>query len=51
LDAGGMHNVLETGDCACMESEMPMAWNAADKHRCRVLAVLPRRDVPAKASA
>jgi len=21
---------------------MPMAWSAADKHRCRVLAVLPR---------
>jgi hypothetical protein len=20
---------------------MPMAWGAADKHRCRVLAVLP----------
>jgi quercetin dioxygenase-like cupin family protein len=42
LDAGGMHDVLEPGDCACMESEMPMAWSAADKHRCRVLAVLPR---------
>jgi transcriptional regulator with XRE-family HTH domain len=41
LDAGGMHEVLETGDCACMESEMPLAWSAADKHRCRVLAVLP----------
>jgi hypothetical protein len=24
-----------------MESEMPLAWSAADKHRCRVLAVLP----------
>jgi transcriptional regulator with XRE-family HTH domain len=41
LDAGGLHEVLETGDCACMESEMPLAWSAADKHRCRVLAVLP----------
>src|SRR5579863_4518121 len=41
LDAGAMHEVLETGDCACMESEMPLAWSAADKHRCRVLAVLP----------
>jgi transcriptional regulator with XRE-family HTH domain len=41
LDAGGMHEVLETGDCACMESEMPLAWSAADKHRCRVLAILP----------
>jgi len=41
LDAGEMHEVLETGDCACMESEMPLAWSAADKHRCRVLAVRP----------
>ena len=41
LDFGGMHDVLETGDCACMESEMPLAWSAADKHRCCVLAVLP----------
>jgi transcriptional regulator with XRE-family HTH domain len=41
LDAGGMQEVLEAGDCACMESEMPLAWSAADKRRCRVLAVLP----------
>src|SRR5208282_6335812 len=46
LDAGGMHDVLETGDCVCMESEMPLAWSAADKHRCRVLAVMPRGDAP-----
>jgi transcriptional regulator with XRE-family HTH domain len=51
LDAGGMRDTLETGDCACMESEMPMAWSAADKHRCRVLAVLPRGDVQGKPSA
>jgi transcriptional regulator with XRE-family HTH domain len=48
LDAGGMRDTLETGDCACMESEMPMAWSAADKHRCRVLAVMPRGNVPGK---
>jgi transcriptional regulator with XRE-family HTH domain len=41
LDTGATHEVLEAGDCACMESEMPLAWSAADKHRCRVLAVLP----------
>jgi transcriptional regulator with XRE-family HTH domain len=41
LEAGGMEEVLDAGDCACMESEMPLAWSAADKHRCRVLAVLP----------
>ncbi|MGD0902456.1 MAG: XRE family transcriptional regulator [Terracidiphilus sp.] len=41
LDAGGMHEVLEAGDCAYMESEMALAWSAAGKHRCRVLAVTP----------
>jgi len=41
LDAGGIPEVLETGDCACMESEMAIAWSAADKHRCRILAVVP----------
>jgi len=41
LDAGGMQEVLEAGDCACMESEMALAWSAAGKHRCRILAVLP----------
>ena len=51
LDAGGMRDTLETGDCACVESEMPMAWSAADKHRCRVLAVMPRGNAPAKPSA
>jgi transcriptional regulator with XRE-family HTH domain len=41
LDAGGMHEVLDAGDCAYMESEMPLAWSAVGKHRCRVLAVTP----------
>jgi transcriptional regulator with XRE-family HTH domain/quercetin dioxygenase-like cupin family protein len=41
MDAGGMHEVLEAGDCACMESEMALAWSAAGKHRCRILAVTP----------
>jgi transcriptional regulator with XRE-family HTH domain len=41
LEAGGMQEVLEAGDCAYMESEMALAWSAAGKHRCRVLAVLP----------
>ena len=40
LDAGGMHEVLEAGDCAYLESEMPLAWSAAGKHRCRILAVM-----------
>jgi transcriptional regulator with XRE-family HTH domain len=41
LEAGGLHEVLEAGDCACVESEMALAWSAADKHRCLVLAVTP----------
>ena len=41
IDAGGMHEMLEAGDCACMESEMALAWSAAGKHRCRILAVTP----------
>jgi transcriptional regulator with XRE-family HTH domain len=41
LTAGNMHEVLEAGDCAYMESEMALAWSAAEKHGCRVLAVLP----------
>ncbi len=41
LDAGGMQEVLEAGDCACMESEIALAWSAAGKHCCRILAVTP----------
>jgi transcriptional regulator with XRE-family HTH domain len=41
LETGGMSEVLEAGDCACMESEFPLAWSAADKRRCRVLTILP----------
>ena len=45
IDAGGMHEVLEAGDCAYMESEMSMAWSAVGKHRCRVLSVTPTAPV------
>jgi transcriptional regulator with XRE-family HTH domain len=41
LQAGGMQEVLEEGDCACLESEMALSWSALGKHRCRVLAVAP----------
>jgi uncharacterized cupin superfamily protein len=41
LEAGGIQEVLEAGDCACIESEMALAWSAAGKQRCRILAVLP----------
>jgi glyoxylate utilization-related uncharacterized protein len=33
LDMGATHAVLETGDCTCMESKLPLIWSAADKHR------------------
>lgn len=39
LEAGGVHETLAAGDCACVESHMEMAWNAGGKSRCRVLAV------------
>lgn len=41
LEAGSLSEVLETGDCACLESELPIAWSAAGKQRCRILAVHP----------
>jgi len=41
LDAGGMQEVLEAGDCAYMESEMTVSWSAVGNHRCRLLAVFP----------
>ncbi len=48
LDSGGMQEVLEAGDCAYIESEMALAWSAAGKHRCRVLAVFPGVQVRAE---
>ena len=41
LDVGGMHEVLEAGDCAYIESQMPQAWSAVGKHRCHLLLVRP----------
>jgi transcriptional regulator with XRE-family HTH domain len=41
LDAGGLHEVLEAGDCIFIESTMPLVWSAGAKQRCRVLAVRP----------
>jgi transcriptional regulator with XRE-family HTH domain len=40
LDAGGMQEVLEMGDCVCIDSQMSLAWSAADKKRCRILVVM-----------
>jgi quercetin dioxygenase-like cupin family protein len=44
LDAGGLHEVLEAGDCIFIESTMPLVWSAGAKQRCRVLAVRPVRN-------
>jgi len=41
LDAGGLNEVLESGDCVYMRSKMALAMSAAGKHRCRVLSVTP----------
>lgn len=41
LDAGGMHEVLDTGDCAHIDSDMAMAWSAGGGVRCRALVVTP----------
>ena len=41
IDAGGVHEVLEVGDCVAVESLMPMIWTANGKQRCRVIAVRP----------
>jgi len=41
LDVGGLRETLESGDCAYLESDLPLAWGAAGKERCRVLTVMP----------
>jgi transcriptional regulator with XRE-family HTH domain len=41
MDSGVLHEVLEAGDCVYVDSDMALAWSAAGKHRCRVLAVFP----------
>jgi transcriptional regulator with XRE-family HTH domain len=39
LDVGGMRETLDPGDCAYLESDLLLAWGAAGKQRCRLLAV------------
>ena len=41
LDAGGMHEVLEAGDCAYLDTDMAIAWSAGGADRCRALVVSP----------
>jgi transcriptional regulator with XRE-family HTH domain len=37
----GAQEVLETGDCACLDSDMLISWSANGKSRCRALVVTP----------
>ena len=39
LNSGGVHEVLETGDCAYVDSDMAMSWSAGDSGYCRALVV------------
>lgn len=41
LDAGGMHEMLDAGDCVYLDSEMAIAWSASGPERCRVLMATP----------
>lgn len=43
LSAGGLQEVLETGDCVFIDSRMPLVWSAAGKSACRVLSVRPAK--------
>lgn len=47
LDAGGLHEVLETGDCAYIDSDMTIVWSAGGGERCRALVVTPGNSFPA----
>ncbi len=46
LDAGGLHETLAAGDCACVESQMELAWSADGKGRCKILAVFSAGEHP-----
>lgn len=41
LSADGLAQTLEHGDCAYMETRMPMSWRAGGDQRCRVLVLQP----------
>jgi transcriptional regulator with XRE-family HTH domain len=41
IDAGGIVEKLDTGDCIYIESEMTLNLHADEKRHCRVLAVTP----------
>jgi len=47
LDAGGMHESLEAGDCLYLDSEMAIGWSAAGPERCRALMITPGNSIEA----
>ena len=42
LDSADLQDVLEAGDCVCLDSEMLITWSAGGKSRCRALVVTSR---------
>lgn len=44
FDAGGVQEMLETGDCVCLDSEMFITWSANGTSSCRALVVTPIPD-------
>jgi transcriptional regulator with XRE-family HTH domain len=49
LDAGGMHEALDQGDCVYLDSEMAISWSATGPARCRALIVSPGNTIEASA--
>jgi transcriptional regulator with XRE-family HTH domain len=43
LNAGGLQEKLEEGDCLYLDTQMPLSWSAGGKERCRVLCVRPAK--------
>lgn len=41
LELSGMQETLDAGDCAYLESDLPMAWGAEGSQNCKILAVTP----------
>ncbi len=42
IDSAGLQDVLEAGDCVCLNSEMLIIWGAIGTSRCRALVVTSR---------
>jgi transcriptional regulator with XRE-family HTH domain len=43
LDTADQQDLLEAGDCVCLDSEMLVTWRASGKSRCRALVVTSRQ--------